>query len=400
MKHMGTFNISKTPEEFAKSRLHFWNQLGNEIKIPKRTAACWSDLLGFSNQLESINWVLNKTNTEIPLSRLVQLSSEINSRAIIGEETVFINDGVIRTCHPEIYSADLNERHNFLWWIESCIVTHCNVTGLEQDYSLPGIRTVICEGDLVQYVLPNNENTEQKQVHQLASLQLNTALSKCYISENLGSKIGLKKGGCYIEDSILSTLIERYGCKYYGKDMLFLYGFPIIKPTSNYTKENNLNRIPNHEWSEAGIDAIEDRSSWIQLGEKLSVNIYGLKFKLFEIKAFSPSDEFSLLWYDTLRGDMHGYWVTGIQLLKDDKSPVLKDLFHDNLEDHPVLDQFLSDYKSYKEKASNSGTPFSGRPQMDVPNCEPKNDSMNVTLENGDIKTFIKTDSGLFIPHK
>ena len=106
-------------------------------------------------------------------------------------------------------------------WLESCIVAPCDVTGLEQDYALPGLRMVVCEVRRHLYGSDSSEPepTRSGWVRHLSTLQLNTGLSKCYLADSLRSTVGLKRGGFYREESVIPTLVEQFPWTFHGPDM-------------------------------------------------------------------------------------------------------------------------------------------------------------------------------------
>jgi len=358
----GTLGVERSPDDYVQT--HYREFPGFKIG-PLETAAAWTDLLGFGALLDERSWNLDEENIRLPFARLLRLTDEIRGRAQPGdEEGIFINDGVIRTCHPDLYQAAPSERHNFLTWLESCIVTHCNVTGLEQDYCLPGLRTVICQGQTALYSeAPTSKKIRDKSsdtIFHLASLQLNTALSKCYLAESGGSRIGLKRGGLYIEQSIVDTLINNFSCEIFENNMLFIYGFPLFPQTARYSQTKQLFRIP--ESLAEDHNAFHDRSSWMQLGDPINVVKGKLSFDLREVVAFSPLDECSLLWYDTFRGDMHGYLVSDMVVLGDNNSPLYDEITPKQIEQHGILKEFISMYWRYKY--SHPNLPWKNRPHM------------------------------------
>jgi hypothetical protein len=64
----------------------------------------------------------------------------------------------------------------------------------------------------------------------------------------------------------------------------------------------------------------------MQLVRALPVSRRGLSLTLREVLAFSPSDEFALLWYDTERGDMHGYHISDAIPMHEDGRPLYQEL--------------------------------------------------------------------------
>lgn len=113
---------NKTPEDFPLIDISF---APVEIGGPYKTIACWSDLLGFGNQLSELNWDLSNDHKQLLIRRLVNFSLNVNERASHNEQSLFVNDGIIRTFDHNFYSIN-NNRNEILIWLESCIVSHYN----------------------------------------------------------------------------------------------------------------------------------------------------------------------------------------------------------------------------------------------------------------------------------
>jgi hypothetical protein len=268
---------------------------------PFKTIACWTDLLGFGSMLDNIDWHLENDGLNALQARLANFSQIFLASNNAHENIVMINDGMLRTFDQSIYK-NLHRKHEFIRWLHDCLLTHCNVTGQEKDHRLPGLRTILCEGEVLSY--------QYKLRSRAASInQLNTALSKCYIADSLGSRIGLKKGGIYIERTVIDTLIHTYGSHLYGGTYLSLWGPALLKDFSIYESFQDLLYIDGDKKLTQFVD--RERTSWIKLGDKITINREKLQFDLVEVTHYSPIDESGFYFFDTFRGDAHGLLTAG-----------------------------------------------------------------------------------------
>jgi hypothetical protein len=104
------------------------------------------DLLGFGSQLDRLNWQLNRDNIKPLYDRLSRISQQFLKRFPNYEKIIMINDGMLRTLRNDYYYTK-----ELFTWIENCLRTHCICTGQEKDFDLPGMRTIICEGQSLTY---------------------------------------------------------------------------------------------------------------------------------------------------------------------------------------------------------------------------------------------------------
>jgi hypothetical protein len=286
--------------------------------IAYKTMACWSDLLGFGAQLNESHWRLNEEAAELAGMRLSRFASMIYEMAASYEQGSFINDALIRTLDNGYYLTPANK-----WvvrtWLDSCIMAHC-MTALEEAHDgLPGIRTIICEGEVLKYELQKESHFRQPFQSQSAiPTQLNTALSKCYIADSKGSReLGLKKGSIYIEQSIIDHLIQVFEYKQVGA-YLFTYAYAVLlEDVTLYDSIKELYFIADTDIRDEAEQGFH-RSPWFKLGEKKMVVEKNLRFELVEILAYSPLCEFSLCWHDCFTGVAAGVSCSVVPELVDD----------------------------------------------------------------------------------
>jgi len=276
-----------------------------------RSIACWSDLLGFGEQLYSTGWNLDVPSAEGLVKRLENLSGIVHQWHSQNEEVLFINDGIIRTFSPANYKSGDNDTSNVLFWLMKCLVTHCIINQLERTQGLPGVRTVICEGQVRTYSAETFHGDEkeianrQPGILRPLSTQLNTAFSKCYLADSQGSKAGLKKGGVYVEDAVVSTLIREHEAQLIEDRYVFITGECRMHPVAKYRSQQRLYYINSTDWAHTPLQ--DDRTSWWELGDQFEIELKGITLGLRELIAFSPMDEFSMFWFDTMSGEGHGY---------------------------------------------------------------------------------------------
>ncbi|MGZ8954842.1 MAG: hypothetical protein ACXW0Q_09215 [Methylovulum sp.] len=318
-------------------------------KVPEKTVACWSDLLGFGSSLDAIDWNLENDESKILLRRLLHFQHQVKSRFMHNEEGLFINDAIIRTFNKSIYNEKIGGRHDLVYWLSQCLITHCLIAGREIDYGLAGIRTIICEGQILTIDEPDiiqNSNFHRFSPLPSLSTQLNTALSKCYIADSKGSKAGLKKGGVYIENSFLDNLVAKFSCNKVD-NFIFLYGRPILNPVSKYIETQEDINLYGQGWNDQPFT--RDCSCWLELGEIINIEHNKLKYQLIEVKSFSPHDEHALFWFDTLNGGGHGFLVNGGMITDLDGQPVGKYLSTDDAPPE-LLSEYIKNFTDYLNK--------------------------------------------------
>lgn len=261
------------------------------------TSSCWMDLLGFGAQLDKLNWHLNNSNIKPLYDRLSRISQQFLKSFPNYEKISMINDGILRTLRNDYYYTN-----GLITWLENCFRTHCICTGQEKDLNLPGMRTIICEGQFFSH--------EFQLIHYKSECyELNTAFAKCYIADNAGSHSGLKRGSIYVEKIILDILVTKLGCKSDGSYIILTQDSRVkeIGDISIYELFYDCISLEKHSLLENAID--RDRSSWIKLGETVTIERNNLTLELIEIVLYSPFDETAFCYFDTFRGNMHGIMI-------------------------------------------------------------------------------------------
>ncbi|MDD2697285.1 MAG: hypothetical protein PHF17_00640 [Arcobacteraceae bacterium] len=232
----------------------------------------WSDLLGFGKDFYKNQWELDYEKwQQIDLRLKNFYRHHYLNFASINEYIFILNDGIVRTI-PLVWrdTAMINQLFEISMWIRNIIISHVNVNKNDNI----GARTVLSYGErfnsfldeiTVDDLVYNYTKKDKNQKSQLAintgdyalmhnprPLQMNTALSKSYIIESLGSKAGIDGSNFFIDksffeyvksvvqnDSVLEVIdeTELFAIKY--KDELeiecnWLMGFDIEKAIKIY----------------------------------------------------------------------------------------------------------------------------------------------------------------------
>lgn len=192
-----------------------------EIRI-KDVICFWSDLLGFGNVFFEQNWDL-KTEHQISIfNRLKAAHSEfLRLTSPHGEKSLILNDGLVKIGLVD----DLNHPDFIGLFLRGCIWTHMKINEIELKNNLPGCRSIISFGQSIDYLEeeikfddyvtnytkkdPNNlssiasKNGNPTLIYNPSPFQMNTAFSKSYILDSLGSKYGIESNKIYIEQSVI-----------------------------------------------------------------------------------------------------------------------------------------------------------------------------------------------------
>lgn len=220
------WNYSPFAEQYGDNR---------RVKImtpPKMTIrdyfCLWSDLLGFGPMWMDDNWEPAQSHIKKIYDRLQQTHNVVLSFCDIREKNLILNDGVAKIVgmDDEIWGKmRLNDfAHLFRNWVHM----HMTINGTEHAQGNPGLRTIVSFGLGVQYLADeirmddlvlNYTKPVGSTISNLAQmcgnpvvlynpvdLQMNTAFSKAYILDSIGSSQGLKGSCFFIEKSALNAI--------------------------------------------------------------------------------------------------------------------------------------------------------------------------------------------------
>lgn len=186
----------------------------------------WSDLLGFGKDFYKNQWELDYEKwQQIDLRLKNFYRHHYLNFASINEYIFILNDGIVRTI-PLVWrdTTIINQLLEVSMWIRNIIISHVNVN---QNDNI-GARTVlsyrerfnsfldeITVDDLVYNYTKKDKNQKSQLaintgdyalMHNPRPLQMNTALSKSYIIESLGSKAGIDGSNFFIDKSFFDYL--------------------------------------------------------------------------------------------------------------------------------------------------------------------------------------------------
>lgn len=186
----------------------------------------WSDLLGFGKKFYNNQWELNpEAWQKIDLRLKNFYRQHYLNFSSINEYIFILNDGIVRTI-PLVWrdTTIVNQLLEVSMWIRNIIISHVDVNGNDNI----GARTVLSYGerfnsfldeitvdDLVYNYAKKDQNAKSQLalntgdytlMHNPKPLQMNTALSKSYIIESLGSNQGIDGNNFFIDKSFFDYL--------------------------------------------------------------------------------------------------------------------------------------------------------------------------------------------------
>ncbi|GIM29880.1 hypothetical protein CPJCM30710_25460 [Clostridium polyendosporum] len=195
----------------------------------------WSDLLGFGNDLFKNNWDLGLDGFKKIRNRLLDAHNMLISNIDINHNTkgLILNDGIC-----QIMRCDYNIKEiDYISWLTklglyflSCVKTHIAINIIEKENKYPGTRSVLAYGKGIKYLTdqitfddfvfnytkpdPEGISTVAREIgnpiklYNPSELQMNTAFSKSYILESLGSDYGICGNELYIDKSVFDFISE------------------------------------------------------------------------------------------------------------------------------------------------------------------------------------------------
>lgn len=205
------------------------HQKMSQSRLPSvsQCLCAWSDLLGFGNTFAENNWTLSPEQWNVISERLTAAYHvHCNNHNVIDEYMLVLNDGVVRARtldhgnHPLPFAS---------LWLRNILLSHIRVNQQEHDLGLPGTRTTIAAGEKAEYsfdevrvddlvlnytrTAPGLSQLARKTgnpaiVNNPSALQMNTAFSKAYILDSLGSKFGIRGPNIFIDESLIDYLTQ------------------------------------------------------------------------------------------------------------------------------------------------------------------------------------------------
>ncbi|MGN6637342.1 MAG: hypothetical protein ACTHJ8_00410 [Mucilaginibacter sp.] len=268
-----------------------YRKLANLPKIQTKQWFCfWSDILGFGDVFFDNDWKLTQEQKVSIYERLQSAHSIFIQNTLPNEHGLILNDGLVKI--QECTSS--NSVPGFFF--RSCIYTHLGIKIEAEERGLPGPRSILSFGESILY-FPQNFHLDDYVffdtkpdpsklssiaqqtgnpivVYNPAPFQMNTAFSKSYLLDSIGSKQGISGSFIYVDQSIIDFTIE--SSKVEGRHLLF-------EENENFTK---IAVIPDQAYGR------ENLPYWgFKLGPKLEISYKNWKTFVYRLLAYYPPDE-------------------------------------------------------------------------------------------------------------
>jgi hypothetical protein len=258
----------------------------------------WSDLLGFGRMFSQHAWKLTPQQWSDVAKRLTKAYEIQCSHLVPLQEYVLVlNDGVVRTK----LLPDSNYSVFYLSiWLREIVRSHLAVNESEKILDYPGTRTTVACGEkmdysfdevrvedvVLNYTKPAGgiSNLAQQRgnpvlVSNPSPLQMNTAFSKAYILDSLGSQFGLGGARLFLDESVLG----------YVRHLISLApdDYSVVDTEGQFF---------------VGSKVRNTTDPWLlgmQLGDPIAINTPTLTTQVYPIKRFFPHDEDPAdFWFD------------------------------------------------------------------------------------------------------
>ena len=274
------------------------DKLQNKIQPTISLNLCaWSDLLGFGSHFTKNNWKLSKKEWQKVTNRL-DLFYKIHSRYFsdLNGFMFVLNDGVIKTHFLKKVSREnsINILHGIELWIRNIVMAHIVIFKEESSNNYPGARTVIAFGEkseysfteariddfVLNYTRPTDGLSNIAQgtgnpiiISNPKELQMNTALAKAYILDEMGSKKDIGGSSLYIDESVLIFITQ------------------LVKMSNSIT----INISHTEEGKLISFEYIEKFTRpWLfglLIDKEINIDEEIIKTNVYKIKAYYPNDE-------------------------------------------------------------------------------------------------------------
>lgn len=270
---------------------NLFKKLDNLEDLHFKDVLCfWSDLLGFGNDFFQNQWKLNYEMKRKVFDRLRNAHKEflINTSPFI-EHSLVLNDGLVKVCNLD--SKSVNHPDIIGLYLRGCINTHLRINEIELENNLPGCRSILTFGESIDYIVDNvtiddyvsiytkknpNELSEITKktnnkivVYNPSPFQMNTAFSKSYILDSLGSKHGITGNSLFIDQSVIDfmkNLSEKFNFSFEETNDGGLYCVRILKE--------------------------KDHPSFgFEIDKTIDISYKDWKTKVYRIANFNPHDE-------------------------------------------------------------------------------------------------------------
>jgi|CXWL01.1.fsa_nt_gi hypothetical protein len=199
---------------------------------PCPSICCWFDICGFRSKLDRANWSLSRLQTDGFVEVLSEAYQRIGMPMHVqlqgaSEKILVLNDAVARSLDLE--GRDATNPITFAFYIRDILNGFFHLRGWLATKDL-GLRTVLAGGERIQYSPESitghsmlhysgspssmGKNFLAKEfVYHPREFQMNTAFSRAYLIDSLGSKSGFSRNRVYLESNWLSVVDKAlHGC--------------------------------------------------------------------------------------------------------------------------------------------------------------------------------------------
>jgi hypothetical protein len=201
--------------------------------------------------------------------------------------SLILNDGLVKL-HE--YDGN-NEGFHPGFFLRSCVETHMDIKMEEQRDNLPGPRSILSFGEAIGYLSENftvddyvfsytkpkgqeisnlaHQTGNPIVVYNPSSFQMNTAFSKAYILDSLGSKSGIKGSNIFVDESVID--FSKWFALETGKNLIYEENQSSLKVIVE-----NPNSYP--AWG-------------FKMERGIEVEYKGWKTKIYKLISYYPPDE-------------------------------------------------------------------------------------------------------------
>lgn len=218
------------------NRDYFFTPLQERLLAPsapkKYTSICfWTDLLGFSAPLLECNWKPSDELWTTIVDRLRHAHGAFTSNVVsLTARTMILNDGL--GCVLNVDKIGLND---ISWFLMTCIRAHIEINMYERQNGLPGARSVLAYGEGIEYFPPSitaddyifrytRKNPMEMSVlaktignptivYNPVDFQMNTAFSKAFLIDEIGSGQQISGNMFYIDQSFFDMVTTKASFK-------------------------------------------------------------------------------------------------------------------------------------------------------------------------------------------
>jgi hypothetical protein len=261
----------------------------------------WSDLLGFGRSFELGGWSLSSDEVQRTAKRVSAIEHLLfRSNSPLEEFVLILNDGLARNYDcPHVKPGYMTSA---FWWLHSVLSNHWHTNAIEKQDGNPGMRSVLCAGQRMDLREPRRsaitqmlvaeerkeEFSDRTIVYSPLQFQMNLAFSKAYLIESLGSKGGLAGPGLFVEEDVLSGLLEICAGEH-------------IPGSSNLLYKNSFTQSHDFQVFSIRRDVINSPEFRLEIKfdtSPVEIRPRGITTKMWRVIRYHPPDEDESFWFD------------------------------------------------------------------------------------------------------